>query len=120
MMVLMTMVIYNDDDDEDGGDKVEWKKDSFPFHLLRPSTNSPNTDTSPTLKIQNILPKNIVENCRRETICQNFYLCWEGKWCKKHDLHAVSHFDWFGFASFRWIIELHCTLVDGIVFHQEI
>ena len=79
MMVLMTMVIYNDDDDEDGGDKVEWKKDSFPFHLLRPSTNSPNTDTSPTLKIQNIFLKNILENCRRETICQNFYLCWEGK-----------------------------------------
>ena len=64
MMVLMTMVIYNDDDDEDGGDRVEWEKDSFPFHLLRPSTNSPNTDTSPTLKIQNILPKNILENCR--------------------------------------------------------
>ena len=79
MMVLMTMVIYNDADDEDGGDKAEWKKDSFPFHLLRPSTNSPNTDTSPTLKIQNIFLKNILENCRRETICQNFYLCWEGK-----------------------------------------
>ena len=48
MMVLMTMVIYNDDDDEDGGDRVEWEKDSFPFHLLRPSTNSPNTDISLT------------------------------------------------------------------------